>query len=118
MDSTTESSKHVSLTEQQQRDIWSALALSFSNLFSGNPAGFTHRLDNGKYEAVHREAGVLDFLAHISGYPNRSMLSVPLLPSGNCRWGAIDLDRHKDADQPVDWPELAQRVTALKLPLV
>jgi hypothetical protein len=121
-----EESKHAAVStevidwssDDKQRELWSALAYSFANLFPGNPNGFYNRRDDGSYVAVEHEATVLDFLAHLSGSPDQAMLSVPLLPSGNCRWGAIDVDRHGDDDEPIDFAALARRVTELKLPLV
>lgn len=104
-------------TEVQEK-LWSALSYCYGNLFPGNPAGFYQRRDDNSYVAVEREAELLDFMAHLCGYPDRAMLSVPLLPSGNCRWAAIDVDRHGENDPPVDWPELARRVTRLQLPLI
>src|ERR1017187_1187767 len=94
-----------------------ALAYSFFNLFIGNPKGFYLRKEDGSYAAVHRELTVFDFLAHLTGVRDCSLLSIPLLPDGTCRWGAIDVDRHGE-EAPVDWPALARRVTELNLPLV
>jgi hypothetical protein len=101
-----------------QEQLWNALAYSFANLFPGNPAGFYCRRDDGSYVSVEGEATVIDSLAHLGGCPDRGMLRVPLLPTGNCYWGAIDVDRKDEHDAPIDWPELARQVTRLKLPLV
>jgi hypothetical protein len=96
----------------------STLAYSLANLFTSNPIGSYRRHDDGSYHAIRQEVTVLDFLAHIDGRPNRGLLCTPILPSGNCHWGAIDLDRTGEKDEPVDWPALARRVSELKLPLV
>src|SRR6185437_15644025 len=102
-------------SDAKQRELWSALAYSFANLFPGNPNGFYNRRDDGSYVAVEREAEVLDFLAHLCGYPDRALLRVPLLPNGNSRWGAIDVDRHGDDEPSIDCAALSQCVTRLKL---
>jgi hypothetical protein len=57
------------LNDEDQKALWHALASSFAYLFSGNPNGFYVRKDDGGYEAVHREATWIDYMAHLCGMP-------------------------------------------------
>jgi TOTE conflict system primase-like protein len=104
--------------EAEEQIVWLSLADSFAYLFACNPDAFTVRLDNGEYCAVHRGPTVYDWLAHLCGYPDKYMVAVPLRPDGTVYWAAIDIDRKDENDLPIDWGELARRVTELKLPSI
>ena len=70
-----------------------------------------------KYDDVDRGITPEDVARHLRGEAP-SLLSIPILPGGNCHFGAIDIDRHNPEDPPVDHAALARRVTELRLQLV
>jgi len=104
--------------EEEMGFMWEALSNSFAYMFGGNPSDFILRRDDGGYHTVHRAPSMLDWMAHLCGYPNRYMVSIPLRPDGTVYWAAIDVDRKEENAQPVDWPQLARTFTLLKLPLI
>jgi hypothetical protein len=89
----------------------------FQNLFKGSPEAHYSREADGAYLTVNRAIELADTERHLSGI-TPSILSIPILRDGNSHFGAIDVDRHDDADPPVDHVALAKRVTELALPLV
>jgi AAA domain-containing protein/TOTE conflict system primase-like protein/IclR-like helix-turn-helix domain-containing protein len=91
-------------------------ANTFLALFRGNPAVHYTRGD-GAYKLVERGITLDDAERHLSGQ-EPSLLSIPILPDGNCHFACIDVDRHGEGDSPVDHVLLARRVTELGLPLL
>lgn len=93
-------------------------ATTFFQLFRGNPdAHYVRSSATSKYEAVHSGITLADVERHLRG-DEPSVLSIPILPNGQCYFGAIDIDVHDATDTPVDHAALARRVTELGLPLV
>jgi AAA domain-containing protein/TOTE conflict system primase-like protein len=90
---------------------------AFAELLRGNPSAHYIRTPEGEYKAVERGSTLEDVERHLAGR-EPSILSIPILPDGNCHFGALDVDRHLEADPPVDHAALAIQITRLCLPLV
>jgi hypothetical protein len=89
----------------------------FAWIFEGNPKAHYSRDADGKYKAVERGVNLDDVRLHLEGRAP-SLLSIPILPDGRCHFGCLDVDRHADADEPVDHVALAKSVTEHVLPLI
>ena len=90
----------------------------FSHLFAGNPNAYA-LFDGKRYETIQRsDDWPRAWERHLRGeYP--SLLSIPILPNGNCYFAALDIDRHEGCSlPPLDHVALAKRVTELNFPLV
>ncbi len=115
----------------------------FAQLFLGNPNAYALRYENGRYETIQRNAdgswetrstdkntGDISsriprsdpwpqaWERHLRGeYP--SLLSIPIMPSGNVYFAALNIDRHEGSPlPPLDCAALATEITRLRLPLV
>lgn len=90
---------------------------AFADLFAGNPVAHYVRTADGKYEAVERGITDDDIARHLRG-DAPSLLSIPIDSTGRSHFGVIDVDRHAEDDEPVNYEDLARKITELHLPLV
>lgn len=92
---------------------------SFHSLFRGNEFAHyvRHKDSELQYESVKRGITLSNVLRHLAGRGD-SLLSIPTNRVNLSHFGAIDYDRHTDADTPIDHEALARQVTELNLPLV
>lgn len=93
------------------------LVLQFTLLFRSSDAGHYVFLGGKKYTAVERPLMQHDVRRHLVGIMP-SVVSVPILSSGNVYFSLLDIDCKGAADAPVDCPALARQVTEHTLPLV
>src|SRR5690348_14918715 len=110
--------EETSIMDSSQKSVNAApqQVSAFFELFKGHPDAHYTR-DANDYHAVNRGLTLADVDRRLVG-TSPSVLAIPILPDGNCHFGAIDIDRHGDADVPVDHAELARQITRLGLPLV
>lgn len=95
------------------------LCESFYSLFRGNEFAhyIRHKDSELQYESVKQGITLSNVLRHLAGRGD-SLLSIPINRNGLSHFGAIDYDRHTDADTPIDHEAFARQVTELNLPLV
>ena len=97
-------------------------ASHFFSLFQGNNSAehYVHGENDtpkGWYQTEKRSLTLEDVQRHLRG-EEPSLLSIPILPTGNCHFADADIDCHTDSDTPVDHPALARKITELQLPLI
>jgi hypothetical protein len=107
-------------TVEEQKQYWDALATSFMTLFRCNPTKFYILLDEGEknYTARQRTITPEDWIAHLWNMPDADLVLSPIGLNNEVYWCAIDIDRHGEEQEPVQWSALAQRVSEENLPLV
>src|SRR6266852_6032409 len=97
-------------------------ARQFFALFPGNNSSehYVHGENDtakGWYRTEERALTPEDIQRHLRG-EEPSLLSIPILPTGNCHFADGDVDCHNEGDTPVDHAVLAKQITELQFPLI
>ena len=89
----------------------------FSEIFAGNTNGYG-LYNDGKHIFVKKPVTKELYEKHLNG--ELSLGIVPIRADGKCKFGALDIDDHKNSEikKDFDYKELLEKIKFLKLPLV
>ena len=93
----------------------------FSEIFAGNADayGLFGKFANGKeYLTIHKPPTKEVYRKHLDG--EHSLGIIPIRADGKCKFGALDIDDHKNSEikKDFDYKKLLEKINFLKLPLV
>ena len=89
----------------------------FSEIFAGNTNGYG-LYNDGEHIFIKKPVTKELYAKHLTG--KISLGIVPIRADGKCKFGALDIDDHKNSEikKDFDYKKLLEKINFLKLPLV